>query len=165
MSLYTKWDELTKQEMTPEQSKMFWEGYFLNEKGVYEQILENKEFLIETTIKEFADKYKLESMFAVGFVDGINTSLKEPIELETLEDDSAIKLDIDKEKLFFNMHEAGADWLYNLPQWEDNLSQERRDEINKEYRASKTYVKETSIGRNDPCMCGSGKKFKKCCGK
>ena len=21
------------------------------------------------------------------------------------------------------------------------------------------------IGRNDPCICGSGKKFKKCCGK
>ncbi|MCB9902908.1 MAG: SEC-C domain-containing protein [Planctomycetes bacterium] len=20
-------------------------------------------------------------------------------------------------------------------------------------------------GRNDPCVCGSGKKFKKCCGK
>ena len=22
----------------------------------------------------------------------------------------------------------------------------------------------TKIGRNDPCPCGSGKKFKKCCG-
>jgi uncharacterized protein YecA (UPF0149 family) len=21
------------------------------------------------------------------------------------------------------------------------------------------------VGRNDPCPCGSGKKFKKCCGK
>jgi len=21
------------------------------------------------------------------------------------------------------------------------------------------------VGRNDPCICGSGKKFKKCCGK
>lgn len=21
------------------------------------------------------------------------------------------------------------------------------------------------IGRNDPCICGNGKKFKKCCGK
>ena len=25
-------------------------------------------------------------------------------------------------------------------------------------------VAETPIGRNDPCLCGSGKKFKKCCG-
>lgn len=23
----------------------------------------------------------------------------------------------------------------------------------------------TKIGRNDPCHCGSGKKFKKCCGR
>ncbi|HNI57821.1 MAG TPA: SEC-C metal-binding domain-containing protein [Elusimicrobiota bacterium] len=22
-----------------------------------------------------------------------------------------------------------------------------------------------TIGRNDPCPCGSGKKYKKCCGK
>ena len=24
---------------------------------------------------------------------------------------------------------------------------------------------QNKIGRNDPCPCGSGKKFKKCCGK
>ena len=28
-----------------------------------------------------------------------------------------------------------------------------------------TYVRETQkVGRNDPCVCGSGKKYKKCCG-
>ena len=26
-------------------------------------------------------------------------------------------------------------------------------------------VNESKIGRNDPCVCGSGKKYKKCCGK
>ena len=25
--------------------------------------------------------------------------------------------------------------------------------------------KEEKVGRNDPCPCGSGKKYKKCCGK
>lgn len=29
----------------------------------------------------------------------------------------------------------------------------------------KTIVVEVRIGRNDPCTCGSGKKYKKCCGK
>ena len=29
---------------------------------------------------------------------------------------------------------------------------------------SKTVVNKTKIGRNDPCPCGSGKKYKKCCG-
>lgn len=28
----------------------------------------------------------------------------------------------------------------------------------------KPIVNEVKIGRNDPCSCGSGKKFKKCCG-
>jgi len=27
------------------------------------------------------------------------------------------------------------------------------------------YVREPKIGRNDPCPCGSCKKYKKCCGK
>ena len=29
----------------------------------------------------------------------------------------------------------------------------------------KPAVVEKKAGRNDPCPCGSGKKFKKCCGK
>jgi hypothetical protein len=28
---------------------------------------------------------------------------------------------------------------------------------------SKTFLKQKNIGRNDPCYCGSGKKYKKCC--
>lgn len=31
-------------------------------------------------------------------------------------------------------------------------------------RPGKTVVKGVKVGRNDPCPCGSGKKFKKCCG-
>ncbi|MBQ6388881.1 MAG: SEC-C domain-containing protein [Mogibacterium sp.] len=30
---------------------------------------------------------------------------------------------------------------------------------------SKTVVKRVKIGRNDPCPCGSGKKYKNCCGR
>ena len=33
------------------------------------------------------------------------------------------------------------------------------------YLAPKPYVREPKVGRNDPCPCGSGKKYKKCCGK
>ena len=28
-----------------------------------------------------------------------------------------------------------------------------------------TVMKEKKVGRNEPCPCGSGKKYKKCCGK
>ena len=30
--------------------------------------------------------------------------------------------------------------------------------------ARKPVVKAVKVGRNDPCPCGSGKKYKKCCG-
>ncbi len=29
----------------------------------------------------------------------------------------------------------------------------------------KTMIAEKKVGRNDPCPCGSGHKYKKCCGK
>ena len=35
----------------------------------------------------------------------------------------------------------------------------------KEKESRKPIVKERKIGRNDPCSCGSGKKYKNCCGK
>jgi hypothetical protein len=33
------------------------------------------------------------------------------------------------------------------------------------YVAPQPFVRPPKIGRNDPCPCGSGKKYKKCCGK
>jgi SWIM/SEC-C metal-binding protein len=30
---------------------------------------------------------------------------------------------------------------------------------------TKTMISEKKVGRNEPCPCGSGKKYKKCCGK
>lgn len=35
--------------------------------------------------------------------------------------------------------------------------------INDEFEHSDTYVAPLKVGRNEPCPCGSGKKFKKCC--
>ena len=64
------------------------------------------------------------------------------------------------------MFKADADYLYNLKEWEDILTQEQYTAIYDEFRRSRTYVRaEKKIGRNDPCPCGSGKKYKNCCGK
>jgi uncharacterized protein YecA (UPF0149 family) len=62
------------------------------------------------------------------------------------------------------MLKAEANYLYTLEQWDGILDEVKRDEIKKEYKRSKTVIKEKSPGRNDPCPCGSGKKYKKCCG-
>ena len=74
-------------------------------------------------------------------------------------------MNIDLEKLYFNMLEAKAEYLYNLPQWDAIFSAEKRKEIQKAYRESTMVRNENKVGRNDACPCGSGKKYKKCCGK
>ena len=76
-----------------------------------------------------------------------------------------MKIEIDPEKLYYNMVEAKAEWLYGLPQWDSILTEEKKKELYKKQKASGTIVKVPKIGRNDPCPCGSGKKYKKCCGK
>ncbi|EKE16260.1 MAG: hypothetical protein ACD_11C00024G0028 [uncultured bacterium] len=42
---------------------------------------------------------------------------------------------------------------------------EEKSENKKDAPKSKPIVKDETVGRNDPCPCGSGKKYKKCCGK
>ena len=71
----------------------------------------------------------------------------------------------DKELLYKNMVEAKAEWLYTLEEWNPLITEERRAELYKEQKKSNTIVKEKKVGRNDPCPCGSGKKYKFCCGK
>ena len=100
-----------------------------------------------------------------GFLDGINDSLKNPNPIETMEEDTAVSLDYDKEKLYYNMVGCKADWLYELPAWDNLLSEEERKALYKKQKLSGTVVKGKKIGRNDPCPCGSGKKYKQCCGK
>jgi uncharacterized protein YecA (UPF0149 family) len=60
---------------------------------------------------------------------------------------------------------AEADWLYELEQWGAIFDEEKRKELYKEQKSSTTIRKEAKVYPNDPCPCGSGKKYKKCCGK
>ena len=64
------------------------------------------------------------------------------------------------------MVDAKADWLYELPQWNEIFTEEQLKQYYKEQKAAQTYRREgPKVGRNDPCPCGSGKKYKKCCGR
>ena len=141
------------------------DDYFIVEKGIYESILKNPEDVIKCTVAELATKFDTDIQTITGFLDGINDSLNKPNPIEEMKEDTEISLDIDLEKLYYNMVEAKADWLYNLPEWESLLDEEKRKELYKTQKKSGTVVKEKKIGRNDPCPCGSGKKYKFCCGK
>ena len=166
MSLLEKWREFAyNNQMDEQQAQAFWGNYFNQEMEIYKQILADPDTVVTGTVKELAEKFGVELSMMVGFLDGINDSLVEANPIETMDEDTVVNLGYDKEKLYYNMVGARADWLYELPEWNTLLSEERRKELYKEQKSSTTVVKPKKVGRNDPCPCGSGKKYKKCCGK
>ncbi len=165
-TLLEQWQSLAYNEKADRgQLQRFWGSYFQIEKEIYGQLLENPDEEVKGTVKELAEKYGQEVLTMVGFLDGINESLKEPNPIETMDEDTQVSLAFDKEKLYKNMVAAKADWLYELPQWKEIYSEEELKKLYKEQKESGTIRKEKKIGRNDPCPCGSGKKYKKCCGR
>lgn len=143
----------------------FWNDYFLKEKSVYEVLLETPDEEVKGSVKELAEKFGISVMEMTGFLDGINDSLVEKNPIDTMEEDTVVSLKFDKEKLYKNMVAAGADWLYELPQWDEIYDKEKQRELYLEEKKSHTVHVGKKIGRNDPCPCGSGKKYKFCCGK
>ena len=165
MSLYKKWTDMVVEYVKTKGENAFWQEYSAIETNIYKELLANHKEVVKTTIADLSKKFETSEEFIMGFVDGINDSLKTSYDLETIESNTELVFDIDLEKLFFNMLDAKADYLYTLPQWDGIFSVEKRAEIEKNYKESKTVRNENKVGRNDPCTCGSGKKYKKCCGK
>ena len=142
-----------------------WADYFEKEKNIYASLLADPDTEVKGSVKELAEKYGVSVMIMVGFLDGINDSLVEANPIEEMDEDTVVSLKFDKELLYKNMVAAGADWLYSLEQWNDIFTPERQKELSKEQKRSTTIVNEAKVYPNDPCPCGSGKKYKKCCGR
>ena len=166
MAILQTWRDLAYGEgLNDKERENLWTGYFTIEKGIYEQLLTNPDEIVKGTVKELAEKYNVALMTMVGFLDGIDESLKVPNPIEDLSEDTEVSLAFDKEKLYKNMVDAKADWLYELPMWDEIFDAEKKKALYKEAKKANTVVKGRKIGRNEPCPCGSGKKYKYCCGK
>jgi len=164
--LLDQWRDMAyNEQMDRSTLQNFWGAYFEIEKGIYEQLLNEPDTEVRGTVKELAEKYGTELLVMVGFLDGINDSLKVANPIETMTEDTEVGLGFDKEKLYRNMIDAKADWLYELPQWDSIFDEETKKALYKDQKNANTVRKEKKIGRNDPCPCGSGKKYKKCCGR
>ena len=164
--LLETWREIAyNQQQTQEQYDQFWGAYFAQEVEVYKDLLKNHGTVVSGTVEELAKKYNMEVLTMVGFLDGINESLKTPNNLEELTETREVSLDYDDELLYKNMVEAKADWLYGLEEWNDILDADKQKKLYKEPKLSGPVFKDKKIGRNDPCPCGSGKKYKYCCGR
>ena len=166
MALLEKWRETAYSETANKGDlQRLWNAYFEKEKNIYAQLLENPDEEVRGTVASLAEKYGVDLMTMTGFLDGINDSLKEPNPIEEMEEDTEVSLAFDKERLYKNMVAAEADWLYELEQWGAIFDEEKRKELYKEQKSSTTIRKEAKVYPNDPCPCGSGKKYKKCCGR
>ncbi|MDD3223194.1 MAG: SEC-C metal-binding domain-containing protein [Clostridium sp.] len=165
MSLYKDWTDMAVDYVRQHGQEAFWKEYGTVEKRIYIKLLGNHKNNVKGKICDLAAENETSSLFFMGFLDGINDSITEPLDLETLNEKDEVELKVDFSKLYYNMLDAKADYLYDLPQWEGIFSKEKRKEIHTQWKDSKTIVKKKKIGRNDPCPCGSGKKYKNCCGR
>ena len=166
MTLLDKWKKMAYNENEDKNVlQKLWADYFEVEKGIYKKLLADPDTVVKGTVQELADKYEIDIMTMTGFLDGINDSLKEKNPIDDMVETTEVCLDFDKELLFKNMVAAGADWLFGLEEWNDIFDKEKQAALYKEQKESQTVRNEgPKIGRNDPCPCGSGKKYKKCCG-
>ena len=166
MALLEKWQKMAYNE-TEDKNKLqkLWADYFEVEKGIYRQLLADPDTVVTGTVEELAEKYGTDIMTMTGFLDGINDSLTTPNPIDKMTEKTKVSLPFDKERLYKNMVAAGADWLYGLEEWNAIFDPEKQKELYKEQKQSQTVRNEgPKVGRNDPCPCGSGKKYKKCCG-
>lgn len=166
MALLNQWRDIAYSETANKGDlQRFWAAYFQEEKDIYVEILKTPDQAVEGTVKELAEKFKVSIMTMTGFLDGINDSLIQANPIEEMEEDTKVSLAYDVELLYKNMVGADAEWLFELEEWNTILDEAKRKELFKEQRLSTTIVKEDKVYPNDPCTCGSGKKYKKCCGK
>lgn len=166
MALLKKWRDVAYSETANKGDlQRFWRQYFLKEQNIYQQLLADPDTEVKGSVKELAEKYDIDIMTMTGFLDGINDSLVEANPIEEMEEDTVVSLKFDKALLYKNMVAADADWLYGLEEWKAIFDEETLKALYKEQKSSTTIVKEERIYPNDPCPCGSGKKYKKCCGR
>ena len=163
MGLYENW---MKNAFSQEGTSVdeIWESYLPKEQKIYEYMIGQKVDTLEGTIQELATKFNMTTEEFAGFVDGINESLVESFDMESLEETTQITLKVSFEQLYKKMIEYKAEHLYTLPQWAKMFDEETLRRFTVEQKRSRTIIKSTKISRNDPCPCGSGKKYKKCCG-
>ena len=153
MALLQEWREIAySQEADRAQLQKFWTNYFLIEKGIYEKLLADPTNIERGTVKELAEKFDVDVMTMVGFLDGINDSLKVQNPIEEMEEDTVVNLGFDTEMLYKNMVDAKADWLYNLPMWDEIFTEEQKKTLYMDQKKSGTVIKGKKIGRNDPCL-------------
>ncbi len=164
MSLYEQWISNAYNEQTGKVIEKFWNEYLPAEQKIYEHLLTEKLNSLSGKLGELAKKFEMTPVMFLGFLHGINEATDNGLDVEELDEESDVNFSFSWESLYKKMVEFKAKHLYTLPLWSNVANEEQQKEWYSQQKKSRTVVKGEKIGRNDPCICGSGKKYKKCCG-
>ena len=163
MALFDAWKRLAF-DPQGQPVKHVWDAFMEKENNVYANLLINKTNRVEGTIAEVAESFRLTAVQMSQFLHGIHECVEVPT-IEELEENTPLVMEIDFERLYKQMVEYKAEALYKLPEWEGIFTREQQKQFYSEQKRSHTIIRnEAKVGRNDPCPCNSGKKYKKCCG-
>ena len=165
MSLYTESKKVVVFFVQTKGEDEFWKELNSVQQKIIPVVLKNHTEIMEGSVEDLAKKFDVSTISFVGFLDGINSSLKEAIDLESLTEDTNVKLDINFEKLYIDMLQGNIDDFFNLPEWNIIFPKNKLTDLKLTYGVSKTIENPNKVKRNDPCPCGSGKKYKHCCGR
>jgi len=164
MSLYDAWKRIAL-DQKGQPVKHVWDEFSIKEKAAFAAILRDKTTEIKGTVAETAEKYRMSTVQMSQFLDGINECVDDVPHNDVVEETTELDLKIDFTRLYKQMVEYKAEPLYTLPEWDGIFTKEEQKTLYSEQKRSHTVIRnEEKVGRNDPCPCNSGKKYKKCCG-
>ena len=143
-----------------------WNDFHEKEREVYRVLIANKTTELNGTAQELADQLGFDQLpHVAAFMHGIH----EAVDLDEdfvkgLEAETPIAITIDLQRLYKQMVAYKAKKLYTLPEWDDVFTPDEQRAFYLEEKKSHTVIRADKVGRNEPCPCGSGKKYKNCHG-
>ena len=99
MTLFEEWKNLIENQ-TEDSFPEFWKEYSEAETKLYSDILDNPEEKISGTLGELAAKHEVRPVIYMGFLDGIDSSLKNSNDFENFDENSEVEIEIEPETLF-----------------------------------------------------------------
>jgi tetratricopeptide (TPR) repeat protein len=94
--------------------------------------------------------------------DSINQSSSTPI-LPLKEFYQKIIIDLEEEAIEFDEEFGDEDFDYDYEDFDSEIHDNSDFKNSSILNNDQPFIAEKKVGRNDPCPCGSGKKYKKCC--
>lgn len=109
--------------------------------------------------KEFTDMFSVDKDMLIAMMEDLTLDVQE-LEIKEAVDKMIELINIENEEVKYVASNMMNKFVKKLRLWKYKGS------TTNDIKANSISSKENKlIGRNDPCLCGSGKKYKKCCGK